>query len=85
MNIEQTCKDAIAVVQRYLDSDVVEYYVDIFDELCEAQDAVYVAWYESNSHKSTRIRLTAWHACEAAKDDEWVIAKVYVDEFWGLV
>tara|TARA_R110002167_G_scaffold7563_1_gene35848 strand:+ start:598 stop:780 length:183 start_codon:yes stop_codon:yes gene_type:complete len=37
MNIEQVCKDAIAVVERYLASDLAA--ADMYDELQEAQDA----------------------------------------------
>ena len=85
MNIEQICKDAIAVVERYLDSDVVVPYADIFAELCEAQEAVDDACYESNSSKSHRTCRAAWQACLAAKHDECSLAKMYVNEFWEQV
>ena len=88
MNIEQICKDAIAVVESYLDSNVVVHYADIFAALCEAQDAVDDAWDESISHKSTRLcRLcrAAWQACIAAKTDDCDVAKEYVNKYWELV
>jgi hypothetical protein len=86
MNTEQICKDAIAVVERYLASDLVA--ADMYDELQEAQDAVDDVWDESISRKATHLCRqcrAAWHACSAAKNDERVVAKTYVDEFWELV
>tara|TARA_R110002074_G_scaffold366071_3_gene539932 strand:+ start:427 stop:678 length:252 start_codon:yes stop_codon:yes gene_type:complete len=83
MNIEQTCKDAIAVVERYLAGDLVA--ADMYDELQEAQDAVDDAWDNSNSRKSNRTCRAAWHACLAAKNDEWSLAKMYVNEYWDRV
>ena len=85
MNIEQTCKDAIAVVERYLDSNVVVHYADSFAALCEAQDAVDKAWDNSNSRKSNRTCRAAWHACSTAKNDERSLAKMYVNGYWELV
>ena len=83
MNIEKTCADAIAVVERYLTGDVSAY--DMQDELFEAQEAVDCAWRECNSNKSRCLCFTAWWACSHAKDNERSIAKMYVDRFWGLV
>ena len=83
MNIEQVCKDAITVVEKYLAGDLVA--ADMYDELQEAQDAVDDAWYVAKSRKSQRMCRAAWHACLAAKNDERDIAKMYVKEFWEQV
>ena len=84
MNIEKTCADAIAVVERYLTGDVSAY--DMQDELFEAQEAVDRVWdgkcLSSKSHRQCR---TAWNACLAAKNDKRIIAKTYVAEFRGSV
>tara|TARA_R110002074_G_scaffold366071_2_gene539929 strand:+ start:470 stop:727 length:258 start_codon:yes stop_codon:yes gene_type:complete len=85
MNIEQICKDTITVVERYLDSNVVVHYADIFAALCEAQDAVDKAWDESSSRKSDRMCWLAWYACDTAKNDECDIAKESIKEFWENV
>ena len=86
MNIEQVCKEAIKVVEKYLagDLEAADMY-DIFAALREAQDAVEAAWDEANSRKSNRICRAACHACSAAKNDERDIAKMYVNEYWDHV
>ena len=91
MNIEQVCEDAIAVVERYLANDLAA--ADMYDELQEALNAVEAAWHHANSHRSSlrkatrlcRLCRAAWLACLAAKNDERVIAKVSVNEFWDRV
>ncbi len=83
MNIEQACKDAVVLVQSYLDGDLIA--ADMMDELCEAQEAVDYAWDESSSRKADRMCRPAWHACIAAKNDERDIAKMYVNAFWEQV
>lgn len=88
MNTEQICKDAIAVVERYLDDGFAHWVDYMHDELQEAQEAIDDVWDESISRKATRLCRqcrSAWHACLAAKNGERVVAKVYVDEFWDRV
>ena len=88
MNIEKTCADAIAVVERYLANDVPAY--DMRNELYEARGAVgdsweARAWDVCKSHKPQRICRAAWHACDTAKDGEVILAKKYVEEYEDLV
>ena len=94
MNIEKTCADAIAVVERYLANDVPAY--DMRNELYEAREAVDSAWdVIHRSRKSLRLPpleklhhcmcRAAWHACLAAKSDEIMLAEKYVEEYKELV
>ncbi len=79
MNIEQVCKDAIAVVESYLANDAPAY--DMYDELHEASEAVDCAWDVCNSRKSHYICSNAWHACLAAKYDKRDIAEACIAKF----
>jgi hypothetical protein len=83
MNIEQTCTDAVAVVERYLTGDVSVY--DMQDELYEAQEAADRAWDEYISRMESDMCHIAWNACSHAKNDRRDIAKAYVDEYKELV
>ena len=86
MNIEKTCADAIAVVERYLAGDM--YRCQRITEFNEAQGAVVKAWAsvtEGHRSKSYKLCRTAWNACLAAKNDKRIIAKTYVAEFRGSV
>tara|TARA_R100000541_G_scaffold52965_1_gene60793 strand:+ start:335 stop:619 length:285 start_codon:yes stop_codon:yes gene_type:complete len=82
--IEQVCANAIAVVERYIDSGVVE-DDSMYDEICEAQKAVDHAWDVCKSRKSQRICRAAWTACLSAKTDHISSAKMNVDEYKELV
>ena len=93
MNTEQICKDAIAVVERYLDDGFVYWVGYMYDELQEALYAVEAAWHHANSHRSSlrkatrlcRLCRAAWLACLAAKNDERSLAKMWVNEYWEQV
>tara|TARA_R100000541_G_scaffold52965_1_gene60794 strand:+ start:616 stop:870 length:255 start_codon:yes stop_codon:yes gene_type:complete len=80
MNIEQVCKDAIAVVERYIANDVPAYIMS--DELYEAREAVNRAWHACDAAKDIRVCRAAWHACDVAKNDELLVAKMFVNAFW---
>ena len=83
MNIEQVCSDAIIEVESYLANNLVA--GEVYDELCEAQEAVDRAWDIAKSRTSHCMCRAAWHACLAAKNDERNIAKMYVNAFWEQV
>ena len=84
MNIEQVCKDAIAVVERYLTGDVSAY--DMQDELSKAQEAVDKAWdIKTLDRKSHCMCRAAWHACLAAKNDKRITAEACMAKFWEQV
>ena len=83
MNIEKTCTDAIAVVERYLTGDVSVY--DMQDELYEAREAVDRAWDKYTSRMKSDMCTTAWLAVLAARHDRRDLAKMYVAEYKELV
>jgi hypothetical protein len=100
MNIEQTCADAIAVVERYLANTSARafsprYRVYMMNEVCAAKDAVGDAWDSllaveyagggSIPKAANRLCCAAWWACAHTKDDECNLAKMYVDEYKELV
>jgi hypothetical protein len=82
MNIEKTCADAIAVVERYLFTAADS---DMMNEICEAKDAVESAWDVCKSPKSHRQCRAAWTACLSAKTGHTSTAEMYVDEYWEQV
>jgi hypothetical protein len=82
MNIEQTCADAIAVVERYLFTAADS---DMRDELHEAARTVSYVWDVCKSRKSHRQCRAAWTACLSAVTGHTSTAEMYVDEYWELV